>query len=52
MNLLTADEMASCAGDYAALEELANTKMPEVEAALAAQVGEDTVATEAADTVA
>jgi hypothetical protein len=40
MNLLTPDEMFSCAGNYAALEDLANTKLPEVEATLAAQAGE------------
>lgn len=39
-NKLTIDEMQSCAGDFDALEALALTKMPEVEADLAAALGE------------
>lgn len=35
MNLLSVEEMATCAGDFDAMSELAMTKMPEVEAALA-----------------
>ena len=39
-NKLTADEMLSCAGDFEALQKLAETKLPEVEADLAAASGE------------
>jgi len=35
-NLLSTEEIISCQGDYEALESLALTKMPEVEASLAA----------------
>lgn len=35
MNMLTVEEMGTCAGDFEAMSELALTKMPEVEAALA-----------------
>jgi hypothetical protein len=44
MNKLTIDEMATCAGDFAAMETLALTKMPEVEADLAAAAGTTDVA--------
>ena len=47
-NLLTSDEMISCQGDFEALEALAITKFPEVEAQIAAEAGED-VATSVTD---
>ena len=43
MNKLTADEMISCQGDFDALEALAMTKLPEVEADLAVQAGAEVV---------
>ena len=46
-NLLTIEDMQSCAGDFAALQELAATKLPEVEAMLAAQAGTEAETVEA-----
>ena len=45
-NLLTVEEMTSCAGDFEALQALAETKMPEVEAALASASADNTVVEE------
>ena len=42
-NLLSVEEMTSCAGDFEALQALAETKMPEVDAALAAAEGTEVV---------
>lgn len=39
-NLLTPEEAMSCAGDYAKLQELLETKLPEVEAQLAIEDSE------------
>ena len=44
MNKLTAEEMATCAGDFEAMQELAWTKLDEVEAELAAAAGDTAVA--------
>lgn len=48
-NKLSVDEMSSCAGNFEALQELAATKMAEVEADLAAAAPVETVVEEAVE---